>query len=150
MKRGLLTKNLEKCSEFIVEYSVSIYLLIPVKVLFIYNLYVVPQENFAEKSYKKPVEFVIVPENIQKLKSKYNVPNFKITGKLDSLVCSLKYPLTGEVFKILVMFKMTSVNYFDIFKIIIESCDEKIKSVEVQLVRVETCGCAEGYSKDGE
>ena len=46
---------------------------------------------------KKPVEFVIVPETIQKLKSKYNIPKFKITGRLDSLVCSLKYPLTGEV-----------------------------------------------------
>ena len=30
----------------------------------------------------------------------------------------------------------------------IESCEEKIKSVEIQLVRVETCGCAEGYSKE--
>jgi hypothetical protein len=25
-----------------------------------------------------------------------------------------------------------------------------IKSVELQLVRVETCGCAEGYSRDGK
>ncbi len=41
------------------------------------------------------------------------------------------------------------IKIFFFFKITIESCDEKIKSVEVQLVRVETCGCAEGYSKDG-
>jgi len=106
MKRGLLIKDLEKCCEFIVEYS----------------------ENSAMKSLKKPVEFVIVPETIQKLKSKYNVPNFKITGKLDSLVCCIKNPFTGEIN--------------------IESCEEKIKTVEVQLIRIETCGCAEGYSKD--
>ena len=24
-----------------------------------------------------------------------------------------------------------------------------MKSIEIQLVRVETCGCAEGYAKDG-
>lgn len=36
-----------------------------------------------------------------------------------------------------------------LFQITIESCDEKIKSIEVQLVRIETCGCADGYSKDG-
>jgi len=107
MKRGLLTKDLDKCCEFVVEYS---------------------QEKFAEKMVKKPVEFVIVPETIQKLKSKYNIPKFKITGRLDSLVCSLKYPLTGEIN--------------------IELCEERIKTVEVQLIRIETCGCAEGYSKD--
>jgi hypothetical protein len=33
-------------------------------------------------------------------------------------------------------------------KLIIEECNAVIKSVELQLVRVETCGCAEGYSKD--
>ncbi|KZR96530.1 Down Syndrome critical region protein 3 protein, partial [Daphnia magna] len=46
-----------------------------------------------------------------------------------SLVCSIFNPFTGEI--------------------AIEACDEKIKSIEVQLVRVETCGCADGYSKDG-
>lgn len=31
----------------------------------------------------------------------------------------------------------------------IEHTDIPIKSIDVQLVRVETCGCAEGFSKDG-
>lgn len=31
----------------------------------------------------------------------------------------------------------------------IEHCEAVIKSIELQLVRVETCGCAEGYSRDG-
>lgn len=33
---------------------------------------------------------------------------------------------------------------------IIEHCEAVIKSIELQLVRVETCGCAEGYSRDGK
>lgn len=32
----------------------------------------------------------------------------------------------------------------------IEQCEAVIKSIELQLVRVETCGCAEGYSRDGK
>lgn len=32
----------------------------------------------------------------------------------------------------------------------IEHCEAVIKSIELQLVRVETCGCAEGYSRDGK
>ena len=31
----------------------------------------------------------------------------------------------------------------------VEHSDSPIKSIELQLVRVETCGCAEGYAKDG-
>jgi hypothetical protein len=33
---------------------------------------------------------------------------------------------------------------------VIESCEVPIKSIEIQLVRVETCGCAEGFAKDGK
>jgi len=35
------------------------------------------------------------------------------------------------------------------FQIQIEQCETGIKSIEIQLVRVETCGCAEGFAKDG-
>jgi hypothetical protein len=34
-------------------------------------------------------------------------------------------------------------------QLMVESCHAQIKSIEIQLVRVETCGCAEGYAKDG-
>ena len=33
-------------------------------------------------------------------------------------------------------------------KLKVNECSVGIKSIEIQLVRVETCGCAEGYSKD--
>jgi hypothetical protein len=34
-------------------------------------------------------------------------------------------------------------------QLVLEQCEAAIKSIEIQLVRVETCGCAEGYAKDG-
>ena len=30
----------------------------------------------------------------------------------------------------------------------VERCSTAIRSIELQLVRVETCGCAEGYARD--
>lgn len=39
---------------------------------------------------------------------------------------------------------------FLLFQLIVEHCEIPIKSVELQLVRVETCGCAEGYARDGK
>lgn len=59
-----------------------------------------------------------------------NVPKFKVEGQLDSVICNINKPLTGT---------MT-----------VEAADTVIKSIEIQLVRVETCGCAEGYAKEGK
>lgn len=33
--------------------------------------------------------------------------------------------------------------------ILIDHCSEPIKGIELQLVRLETCGCADGYAKEG-
>lgn len=38
--------------------------------------------------------------------------------------------------------------YYLIFQLIVEHTEIPVKSIELQLVRVETCGCAEGYSRD--
>eukprot|EP01126_Amoeba_proteus_P040158 TRINITY_DN4270_c0_g1_i13.p1 TRINITY_DN4270_c0_g1~~TRINITY_DN4270_c0_g1_i13.p1 ORF type:complete len:145 (-),score=20.16 TRINITY_DN4270_c0_g1_i13:117-491(-) len=32
--------------------------------------------------------------------------------------------------------------------LVLEKCDEPIKSIEIQLVRVETCGCTDGFATD--
>lgn len=40
-------------------------------------------------------------------------------------------------------------NFMSFLQLCIEKCDSPIRSVELQLVRVETCGCSEGYSRDG-
>lgn len=76
----------------------------------------------------KAVPFKIMPESLHNTRERSNLPRFCISGKLNSLCCKLSEPLTGEV--------------------IIEHCEAVIKSIELQLVRVETCGCAEGYSRD--
>lgn len=39
---------------------------------------------------------------------------------------------------------------FYIFQLVIEKTEIPIKSIDLQLVRVETCGCAEGYARDGK
>ncbi|XP_012140879.1 vacuolar protein sorting-associated protein 26C [Megachile rotundata] len=81
-----------------------------------------------EKEPSKSVSFKIMPESLQNTRDRTNVPRFCISGKLDSLYCKVSEPLSGEV--------------------VIEHCEAIIKSIELQLVRVETCGCAEGYSRD--
>jgi len=35
------------------------------------------------------------------------------------------------------------------FQLTVVRSDVLIKSIELQLIRVETCGCAEGYARDG-
>jgi hypothetical protein len=76
-----------------------------------------------------PVHFSISPESLQKAsKEKVSIPRFLITGVIDTNICSLSTPLNGFV----------TIHHSEI----------PIQSIEIQLVRVETCGCAEGYSKD--
>jgi hypothetical protein len=75
------------------------------------------------------VNFSISPETIQKTtKERITIPRFLITGYLDSTNCCITKPFTGHV--------------------TIHHTEVAIKSMEIQLVRVETCGCAEGYSRD--
>ncbi|XP_052061277.1 vacuolar protein sorting-associated protein 26C-like [Mytilus californianus] len=107
MKRSLLSKDLQKSIEFIVENKTT---------------------NKDEKNKSKAIPFTISPETLTNIKEKGNVPKFKIKGKLTSSVLNITEPLTGEL--------------------MVDSCDAQIKSIEIQLVRVETCGCAEGYAKD--
>lgn len=77
-----------------------------------------------------PIDFVVSPDSLRNVKPRDQVPRFQIIGKLDSNVCRISDPFTGFV--------------------TIEHCDAKIRSVELQLVRVETCGCTEGYAKEGK
>jgi len=105
MKRSLLNKDLQKQTEFIIEYKTQ-----------------------EDKAKVKPVNFTITPDTLTNVKEKQNVPKFKVKGHLDSSCLQISKPLTGEL--------------------TVVQCDALIKSIEIQLVRVETCGCAEGYAKD--
>ncbi|XP_035792785.1 vacuolar protein sorting-associated protein 26C-like [Anopheles albimanus] len=77
----------------------------------------------------KEVTFSISPDTLQKTaKERISIPRFLISGTLDSTDCCVTKPFTGSV----------TVHHTEV----------AIKSIEIQLVRVETCGCAEGYSRD--
>nr|XP_037278696.1 vacuolar protein sorting-associated protein 26C-like isoform X1 [Rhipicephalus microplus] len=105
MKRSLLSKDVQKTLEFIVEL----------------------QEG-AEKATPVPVNINITPESLQNVRDHSRVPRFLIKGRIDSTCCCITKPFTGVIS--------------------VESCDSAIRSIELQLVRVETCGCAEGYARD--
>jgi len=77
-----------------------------------------------------PIKFTITPEALENVKksSLKNIPKFRIEGKLESALCNINKPFLGEL--------------------TLEEADATIKSVELQLVRVETCGCADGYAKE--
>ncbi|CAG2163840.1 unnamed protein product [Oppiella nova] len=108
VKRPMLNKDLQKVVEFIVEYRK-------------------PPE--LKPLIDKSVHFLITPESLQNVKDRSKIPKFRISGQLESTVCKITEPFTGEL--------------------CVEQCDAVIRSIELQLVRVETCGCAEGYARDG-
>uniref|UniRef100_A0A914WFI0 Uncharacterized protein n=1 Tax=Plectus sambesii TaxID=2011161 RepID=A0A914WFI0_9BILA len=78
------------------------------------------QEELADN---KPVAFTITPESVHNRERLSQLPKFTVTGKLDSSSCLLSKPLTGEV--------------------TVHKCDIPIKSIELQLLRAETCGSAQ-------
>uniref|UniRef100_W5KNE3 Vacuolar protein sorting-associated protein 26C n=1 Tax=Astyanax mexicanus TaxID=7994 RepID=W5KNE3_ASTMX len=84
-----------------------------------------PQKSKVQPS---PVDFTISPETLQNVKERNSLPKFLVRGHLDATNCVITQPLTGEL--------------------VVESSEVAIKSIELQLVRVETCGCAEGYARD--
>eukprot|EP00325_Prymnesiales_sp_UTEX-LB-985_P005825 CAMPEP_0174697850 /NCGR_PEP_ID=MMETSP1094-20130205/3604_1 /TAXON_ID=156173 /ORGANISM="Chrysochromulina brevifilum, Strain UTEX LB 985" /LENGTH=330 /DNA_ID=CAMNT_0015894919 /DNA_START=51 /DNA_END=1043 /DNA_ORIENTATION=- len=106
VRRGYLAKNLKRSIEFIVE---------------------APDPRQPKLV---PVPFTIVPESLENVRKSAlgHVPKFKIAGQLDSTICNIAQPLTGEV--------------------IVEECTATIKSVELQLVRVETCGYQDGMARE--
>jgi hypothetical protein len=78
----------------------------------------------------EPVPFDITPASLENVKkaSLKSVPDFKIVGSLDRAISDITQPFTGHLAVI--------------------HCAVPIKSIELQLVRVETCGCVDGYAKE--
>ncbi|KAF2069815.1 hypothetical protein CYY_008866 [Polysphondylium violaceum] len=108
VKRGILSKDLQKSVEFVVE---------------------VPSPASVSKELT-PVTFNVTPDSLVNFKriTKSEVPNFKISGSLRSAVCNINDAFQGYMK--------------------IEAAEATIKSIELQLVRVETCGCADGYARE--
>ncbi|CAG5870788.1 unnamed protein product [Menidia menidia] len=67
-----------------------------------------------------PVNFTITPDTLQNTRERSSLPKFLVRGHLDATSCVISQPLTGEV--------------------VVDNSDVPIKSIELQLVRVETCG----------
>ncbi|XP_037278697.1 vacuolar protein sorting-associated protein 26C isoform X2 [Rhipicephalus microplus] len=79
------------------------------------------KRSLLSKDVQKTLEFIVELQHSR-------VPRFLIKGRIDSTCCCITKPFTGVIS--------------------VESCDSAIRSIELQLVRVETCGCAEGYARD--
>ena len=103
----------------------------------IYSIQVGCDRNFLKKSLYREIEFIveiasskigdpsplvfnISPENFANIDPKElaNIPNFKVSGRLHRTFCLINQPFTGEV--------------------IIQEAGASIRSLELQLVRVET------------
>lgn len=67
-----------------------------------------------------PTTFLISPETLENVRREdmAKIPNFRISGKLHRSQCPISLPFTGEV--------------------VIEECESPIRSIELQLVRVES------------
>lgn len=89
--------------------------------------------EFIVEAERKPlrgmaVDFTISPSSLENLRDRQKVPDFLVEGKIDVSTCSIVRPFTGEL--------------------TVVRSEAPVKSIELQLVRVETCGCLEGYAKD--
>ncbi|XP_044762605.1 vacuolar protein sorting-associated protein 26C isoform X2 [Coccinella septempunctata] len=72
------------------------------------------------------VEINLTPQSI--LGNTLGAPDFHLAGKLDSTYCNISRPFKGHLE--------------------LKKCSVPLRSLEIQLVRVETCGCAEGFAKE--
>jgi len=79
---------------------------------------------------RKPFHFKVSPDSLQNVKesSKRKIPAFKFDGFLSHTVCDISKPFQGEF--------------------VVRSCEAEIKSIELQLVRVETCTYMEGEARE--
>jgi hypothetical protein len=82
----------------------------------------------AEESEK--FNFRVTPESLQNVKasSRKKIPDFLFEGYLDRIICSVDEPFTGHI--------------------TIKRCAVEIKSIELQLVRVESCTYLEGEARE--
>ena len=78
----------------------------------------------------EPEPFSLVPESLEKSGRTANkrVPTFRVTGRIDATELDITKPLTGEV--------------------VIEECSATIRSLELQLVRVEVVSHSEGQARE--
>mmetsp|Transcript_45659 Transcript_45659/g.114885 ORF Transcript_45659/g.114885 Transcript_45659/m.114885 type:complete len:294 (+) Transcript_45659:94-975(+) len=74
------------------------------------------------------LDFVITPQTLQNTRKIEKIPPFRIAGWLANPICHIHKPFLGEL--------------------TIQQASCNIRSIELQLVRVETCGCSDGFAKE--
>ncbi|GAU99079.1 hypothetical protein RvY_10125 [Ramazzottius varieornatus] len=90
--------------------------------------FVVETPENPDNSLNSPLTFDITPESLRNVVESGKLPKFRIHGQLDKSSFEIAKPLTGEL--------------------ILERCDIGVKSIELQLLRVEVCGAAEGPARE--
>ncbi|XP_055372972.1 vacuolar protein sorting-associated protein 26C [Condylostylus longicornis] len=133
LKRSFLAKSISKTQQFCIQYKASCDETEKTQHSSVNTPKTITRTDSKIESNVDPhpseVNFSISPESLQKsAKERISIPRFLITGKLDQTECCVTRPFTGHL--------------------TIQHTEVAIKSIELQLVRVETCGCEEGYSKD--
>eukprot|EP01105_Mastigella_eilhardi_P013165 TRINITY_DN2993_c0_g1_i1.p1 TRINITY_DN2993_c0_g1~~TRINITY_DN2993_c0_g1_i1.p1 ORF type:complete len:319 (-),score=88.34 TRINITY_DN2993_c0_g1_i1:50-1006(-) len=73
-------------------------------------------------------DFSLTTEDFDKKVSRKHLPQIRITGRILTSSCDIRKPFQGAV--------------------TVHECNLPVKSIELQLVRVETCGCGEGFAKE--
>jgi len=86
--------------------------------------------EFKKQISETPFNFKVSPDSLQNVKdaSKRKIPDFLFEGKLQATQCSVSRPFSGEL--------------------TITRCAVDIKSIELQLVRVESCTYMEGEARE--
>jgi hypothetical protein len=87
----------------------------------------VPQKDAIEP---QPIPFTITPTSLENVKDSAltSIPDFEIKGRLNNTNCPITLPFTGEIS--------------------IEKSDAPVRSVELQLVRVETVSHEDGNARE--
>ncbi len=121
--RGLMAKNITKQREFLVE-------LPPDNASSAVSSPSLPKQIKPANPNAKPFHFKVTPDSLQNVResSKKKIPDFLFEGYLNQTHCSLPEPLTGEL--------------------VIKKCAVEIKSIELQLVRIESCTYMEGEARE--
>ncbi|TMW63179.1 hypothetical protein Poli38472_002120 [Pythium oligandrum] len=83
-----------------------------------------------EPLHDAPEEFNITPNSLENVRRKHlsTVPTFQVSGRIHRTNCPVNLPFTGEI--------------------VIEHASAPIKSIELQLIRVESVAHSEGVARD--
>lgn len=96
IKRNFLNRDIHKTLEFVIENKVNIHFIGQVKYLHILVLFIF--QPSLDLPLSKIDKFVINQNTLANINDNSNIPKFLIIGVIDTVICSITQPFTGEVF----------------------------------------------------